>query len=248
MTTIDIDPRIEARRDAVRRATERRRVRILVSVAVVVALVVGTYLTIESPLLAVNHVEVAGTAHLSPAAVRNTADVGRGRPLLRVDLNAVAARVEQLPWVDRVKVTRSLPRTLHITITEARPVAFVRGHGGVAVIGPDNRVIALTTTPPAGAIEISGVRTVPALHELVSPAGTAHLADSLPATIASRVRAISLRATIIAIVLDRGEIRLGSITDLPAKLAAAEAVLRQTNSALFHYIDVSVPLDPVLHP
>src|SRR5262249_50007670 len=154
--TVEIDPRIEARRDAVRRETGRRRLRILVAVAVVVVTLVGAYLLIESPLLNVDHVDVTGTVHASPAAVQAAIAGEHGRPLLRVNRGAAAARIEQLPWVAHASVTRSLPGTLRVSITEAQPVAYVKVHGVVAVIGPNDRVIARTAAPPRGAVEVVG--------------------------------------------------------------------------------------------
>ncbi|MCU1426040.1 MAG: hypothetical protein JWL83_40 [Actinomycetia bacterium] len=248
MTTLEIDPRIEARRDAVRRETGRRRMRLMVIAAVVVVAVVGTYLAIQSPFLDVDHVDVQGAVHVPAQAVRAAAAVAPGRALLRVDLGAVAARVEQLPWVARARVRRSLPGTLRINITEATPVAYVRGHGVVALLGANNRVIARTRVVPSGVVEITGVRTVPRLHELLSPTGTARIVAAVPPAIRSHLRSIALRPNTVALVLDVGEIRLGDVAMLGPKFAAAAAVLARYNGASFHYIDVTVWTDPVSSP
>jgi hypothetical protein len=169
---VEMDPRIEARRDEVRREYAQKRLRILVIVAVVVVVLVGTYLVVESPFLDVDRVEVNGAVHVTPKQVRRAAAIDEGRALLRVDLDNVARRVEALPWVASASVHRDLPGTLRIDVHEARPLAFVRANGRVAVIGPGDRVVALTREPPAGAIEITGVRRVPDRDETMSPAGT----------------------------------------------------------------------------
>jgi cell division protein FtsQ len=243
-----MDPRIEARRDAVRRETGRRRMRALIAVAVVVVLVVGTYLAVQSPFLDVDRVTVVGATHIAPKRVIAAADVDHGRPLLRVDLGAVARRVEQLPWVAHAAVKRDLPGTLRIEVTEARAVAYVRKRGNVAVIGPDDRVIARTHTVPDGAVTITGARSLPRFGELLSPAGTTKVIDALPAELRARVRALALRPDTVALVLDQGEIRLGDVSRPAAKLAAAMAVLREYGDAPFDYIDVKSPADPVARP
>jgi cell division protein FtsQ len=248
VTTLEIDPRIEARRDEVRRQTGRRRFRVLVIVAVVVLSVVGTYLTIESPFLDVDHVDVSGAVHVSPAAVQRAAAVAHGRPLLRVNLAAVAARVDQLPWVAHATVRRSLPGTLRISVTEATPVAYVRSHGIVALLARDDRVIARTRTVPAGVVEIIGARRAPQLHELLSPAGTAAIVTATPTSLRPHLRAIALRSNTVALVLDHGEIRLGTVSQLRPKLAAAAAVFAQYHGAPFDYIDVTDYTDPVAKP
>jgi cell division protein FtsQ len=248
VTTLEMDPRIEARRADVRREVGRRRMRVLVVVAVLVVLVVGTYLTVESPFLDVDHVDVTGAIHLRPARVRAAAAIEPGRALLRVDLGAVARRVEQLPWVDRARVRRALPGTLRIQVFEAKPVGFVRSRGRVAVIGPDDRVIATPSRAPAGAVEITGVRQVPIRGQLLSPAGTSRVIAALPPELRPRVRSIALRPDTVVVVLDAGEIRLGTVSDLPAKFSSALAVIHSYGFRAPEYVDVSVWTDPVSRP
>ena len=248
MTITEIDPRIEARREEIRRESGRKRLRVLVIVAVVLVTLVGTYLTIESPFLDVDHVDVTGAVHLSPEQVRAAAAIAPGRALLRVDLGAVARRVERLPWVARVHVKRDLPGTLRVQVVEAKPVAFVRARGQVAVIGPDDRVIAWSRTVPAGGVEITGVRRVPARGQLLSPPGTAAVVEAVPAELRPRVRAIALRPDTIAVLYLGGEIRLGGADHLDAKYAAALAVIHAYAGRPFDFVDVSVPTDPVSSP
>jgi cell division protein FtsQ len=245
---VEIDPRIEARRDEVRREFAQKRLRVLVIVAVVVVALVGSYLVVESPFLDVDRIEVNGALHIMPKQVRRAAAVDHGRALLRVDLDNVARRVEALPWVASASVHRDLPGTLRIDVHEARPLAFVRANGHVAVIGPGDRVVAFTREPPAGAIEITGVRRVPGRDETMSPAGTSRVVSAMPAELVPHARTIALRPDTVAVVLDVGEVRLGDASHLPAKFAAAVAVMRTFNGAPFEYIDVSVPTDPVSKP
>jgi cell division protein FtsQ len=248
MTMLDIDPRIEARRLEVQREFSRRRFRILVAIAIVVVLTVGTYLTIESPFLDVDHVDVSGAVHLTPEQVRAAAAIEPGRALLRVDLGAVARRVEQLPWVADARVRRDLPGTLRIDVVEAKAVGYVQAHGAIAVVGPGDHVIATAHAVPAGAIEITGVRRVPVRGQLLSPAGTARVIEAIPAALRPHVRAVALRPATIAVVLDIGELRLCNGQQLAAKYDAALAVLQTYNGAPFDYIDVCVPADPVSRP
>jgi cell division protein FtsQ len=245
---VEIDPRIEARREEVRREFAQKRLRILVIVAVLVVLVVGTYLVVESPFLDVDRVEVNGAVHIMPKQVRRAAGIETGRALLRVDLAAVADRVERLPWVAKATVHRDLPGTLRIDVREAKPLAFVRVPGQVAVIGPGDRVVAFSREPPAGAVEITGVRRVPRRNEVLSPAGTSRVVSAMPAELVPHVRAVALRPDTVALLLDAGEVRLGNAGDLAAKFAATVAVMHTYNGAPFEYIDVSVPTDPVSKP
>jgi cell division protein FtsQ len=246
---VDVDPRIEARRVEVRREIGRRRLRVLVLVAVVVVLLVGTYLAVESPFLDVDRVDVRGTEHLDPQRVRAAAGIEHGRALLRVDTAAVARRVETLPWVADATVTRDLPGTLRVTVKETPAVAFVRAPGRIAVLGPDGTVVASTREPPAGAVEVTGVRRVPERDELLSPVGVTRAIRMVPDRLAPLLRRVDLRDGTVVLVLDRGEIRLGALEAVRAKYAAALAVMdAEYATGAFEYIDVSVPSAPVSRP
>ncbi len=121
-----IDPRIRERRVAVTRAEGRRRLRMLLC-AVSIASAIGiAWLVAQSPLLAVDTINVRGTTTESQAAVRFASGVKTGSALLFVDTGAVARRVEALPWVAAAKVARELPNDLTITVEERVPVAWVR--------------------------------------------------------------------------------------------------------------------------
>ncbi len=186
-----IDPRLQARRVAVAREQGRRRLRILFAVLGTACVVGLAWLAVQSPLLDVDHVRVRGTGHLSAAEVRTAAGVGRRDPLLLVDGGAVARRVERLPWAGEVSVSRRLPGTLVIDVTERRPVAWVRiarpaaggaaagrsdarpggeapgadgaerARGPVALLDVEGRVLAEVAEPPAGLGELAGAGRVP---------------------------------------------------------------------------------------
>ncbi|HEX5614162.1 MAG TPA: FtsQ-type POTRA domain-containing protein [Acidimicrobiia bacterium] len=243
-----IDPRIRARRVAVVRAQGRRRLRILIVVAAVVVTSGIAYLVVESPLLDVDAVEVAGVAHLTPDAVVTAAAVPDGAALARLDTAAVAERVEALPWVASASVHRDFPGTVRIEVIERTPRAFVRADDGtVVLIGADGTVLGSAPSAPEGALEVLGLRRTPSAGSLLSPPGAAHALDALPDALAARVGTILLgEPGAVALGLrDGGAIRLGSLDDLVAKGAAAAAVLeRLPADAALDYIDVRVPSAP----
>jgi hypothetical protein len=82
----------------------------------------------------------------------------------------------------------------------------------------------------------------------LSPAGTSRVIAALPAEIRPRVRSIALRPDSVVVMLDAGEIRLGTVSDLPAKFSSALAVIHSYGFRPLEYVDVSVPTDPVSKP
>ena len=74
--------------------------------------------------LEVRHVEVTGTRELALLPVYQAALPGRNNAMLTSDLPAIRDRLRALPWVADASVSRRLPDTLAIAITERRPVAL----------------------------------------------------------------------------------------------------------------------------
>ncbi len=238
-----IDPRLRARRVAVAREAGRRRLRILLAALSTVCLAGLAWLAVQSPLLDVDRVSVRGTEHLSPAEVRRAAGVERRDALLLVDRGAVARRVEQLPWAADVSVGRRLPGTLVIDVTERRPVAWVHA---------DGRVLARVPEPPSGLAELQGVGDVPEPGRSVGRAAAVLRAvGDLPAGLRAEVASARTEGGRSVVRFREGpgappvgEIRLGGLDDLPAKVAAAVAVVGKLDGRVA-YLDVSVPQAPV---
>ncbi|MCZ7536428.1 MAG: FtsQ-type POTRA domain-containing protein [Acidimicrobiia bacterium] len=242
-----VDPRLRDRRRAVQRAKERHRLRVVLAVLAVPAVIGAGILVLRSAIFDVDHVRVSGTGHVSVDEVRDAAAVDLGTPLAFVDAGSVAERVERLPWVAGAEVTRRWPGTVLIAVVEHEPAAFVRGPAGEVVLVADGgRVLGEAATPPQGAVEITGVRRLPDPGDVLVPAGAAGIAGDLPDSLAGRVATIDLGEAGVSVRLMLGpEIRLGSLDDIEAKGAAAEAVLARLGDTAVEYIDVSVPAAPV---
>jgi cell division protein FtsQ len=245
-----IDPRIRERLIEVQRAASLRRLRILLVASSLLCAAGVAYLVVMSPILNVDKVTVTGEHHVSAAQIRSVAGVHRREHLLLLDTGAVARRVEQIPWVRSARVRRDLPGTLRITVTEYAPAAFVRIPSGVMLIAANGHVIARAANPPAGTVEIRGVRRAPAAGDMLAPAGAANIVPHLPATLARQVDAVDVSDSGLALEMrGGGEIRLGNPSDLAAKAASAQAVLDHlaATSSHYSYIDVSTPDRVISH-
>ncbi|MDN5724941.1 MAG: FtsQ-type POTRA domain-containing protein, partial [Propionibacteriales bacterium] len=110
-----------------RRRRSRRRVLITAAIVGCTLLLLGAAVFVIgfSPWVTARQVEVRGTNLLSQDQVREVAAVPIGQPLVRVDTDAVASRVGGLAPVSEVKVVRSWPYTVTITVIERTPVYVV---------------------------------------------------------------------------------------------------------------------------
>ncbi len=78
----------------------------------------------------------------SDTDVYDALELTRARTLLGFDAGAAKARIEALPWVERVSITRVLPDGLDVAVTERRPFAVLQLGGRSAIVDRDGRRLA----------------------------------------------------------------------------------------------------------
>ena len=222
-----------------RRAPSRRAVVLALLAAALVA--AATWVLLASPVTAVREgeVSVTGTSRTDPAAVRAAAAGQVGRPLLRVDEDAVRAGVADLPYVRSLAVERSWPHGLVLAVTEEVPVAAVPGPAGVDLLDAEGAVI--TTLPEAPPdVPVVSVDVAAAGPGAVRAAG--EVAASLPARLRADVAEVSAASPDdVRLRLREGqEVRWGGAgsSDLKARVLQ---VLRQRPASGY---DVSAPSAP----
>ena len=245
-----IDPRIEERRAAVRRRQGRRRLALLLVAALVVVLAVDGWLVLHSRLFAVRVVTVTGAVHTPVPEVVAAAGLAGQPAELSLDPAAVAARVEQLPWVATARVVREWPDGVSITVTERVPVAEVAGPTGWAEVDRAGRVLAWAKTPFPGLVHLGGPWPVgPAGTTLAAPAQAGlTVAATLPPAFAGQVAEVVTQpgdqvdlALSVPVTVD-----LGTATQLRAKYEDLAAILAGATLHAGQVIDVSVPDSPVV--
>jgi cell division protein FtsQ len=102
--------------------------------------------------LAVADVRVEGRTHTSAEAVLAALGVGRGTPILGIDLVEAKRRLETLPWVRSAAIERRLPDTLYIRIVEREPLAYWQRQGTLAMV--DRKGVVLPDEPMGGAHDL----------------------------------------------------------------------------------------------
>lgn len=186
-------------------------------------------------VLGVRQVTVTGVKALSADQVRAAAAVPDGRPLARVDTDAVAEHVRGLAGVERVAVTRSWPGTLRITVTERRGVALVDRGEAFWLVDPDGIVFQrLAGRPKLPVLRIPGVAPD---NEPARAALTAVTALS-PALLArvGEVRAPTAEQVTLYLT-DKRTVRWGGAADSAAKATVLSALLSRPGTVY----DVSTP-------
>lgn len=137
-----MDARIARRRREVRSAAVRRRRRVAVTLVVLALLCGGGVFVTTSPLFAVSSVLVDGATGEQAAAIRAAADIAEGDNILRLDTDAVAARVRTLPWIRSVEVGRIPPATIELHVEVREPAVMVELRRGTWLLDMDGVVLA----------------------------------------------------------------------------------------------------------
>lgn len=220
----------------------RRRRRIVGGVAaLVVVFVVLAAVAYLTPVLAVDKVAVTGTSVMSDRSVtRLVSGQVKGTPLPRVSDHDVAQSVlDKFPVAKHVEVSKSLPRTIKVVVTERVPVAATGTPGDYQLIDDDGVTVRTSATVPKG---------VPTLEIDVDRAGAGAVRaalsamDALPKGVADKVASVSARsATSVEFTLHSGlKIRWGDGHNGKLK-AKVLGMLMKTDA---RYINVSVPKEP----
>lgn len=88
-----------------------------------------------------NTVHIQGASAMARDDILHAVALGKGEPMLGLDLDALRNRVQSVGWVQEVKVVRLLPDTLVVAVKQRRPVAVWQHAGHSRMIDDAGRVI-----------------------------------------------------------------------------------------------------------
>ncbi|WP_420100003.1 cell division protein FtsQ/DivIB [Corynebacterium sp.] len=156
MASTEKSPGRRRRADGRRRRQRdpRRRRRLVVALGVLGVLVVLAAVAAFSPLFQVRDIEVEGNGHLTDEQVIAAASPVEGQNLLFADTAGAARSVSELPWVEKVTVSRDWPAGVRVSVTEYDAVGVLDGgDGGPLVINERGKVF-LRGESPEGAVAV----------------------------------------------------------------------------------------------
>lgn len=115
----------EPRRQVRRRWTRRGLVWIFVALGAFLTIGVLGWLALAArPEFALNRIWVEGNARLSEGEILELLELGESPNVLTLELNEVRQMLMRSAWVKDVEITRMLPATLTLSITERVPVGI----------------------------------------------------------------------------------------------------------------------------
>jgi cell division protein FtsQ len=72
----------------------------------------------------VQDIFVTGRVNTPTEQIAQKLNAPAGMPILAIDLAAAKAALETLPWIESARITRELPGTLRVDLTERQPIAL----------------------------------------------------------------------------------------------------------------------------
>jgi cell division protein FtsQ len=231
----------------------RLRMIIILTVALVLLGAGTVWLLYGSQWLRVERVSVAGTRVLTPAQVRQAAEVPVGAPLISVHTEVIETRLRRkLPRIDTVEVVRSWPHGIDLKVVERTPVLVVQKGGKFVEVDDEGVRFATVSQAPKG---------VPALELALSSTGSSaaslrrfdedrlvreavRVAGAVPAAVASGTRTVKVRSY-DDITLELGDgrtVEWGSGERGALKARTLTALMKAAPDA--RHFDVSVPTAP----
>lgn len=237
-------------RERRQRAIRLRRTGILAVGAVLVALVVwGLMALVRAPVFRIETVVVTGASHLTDAEVIALARIGDGKTLLQISASEVEKRVMTDPWVLRAEVSRDLPDTLRIAVTERRPLAAVdQGGTEMIVVSRDGYWLGKRSDEESGVPIIREVEERPATGERVA---SRELRNAVAIVRGLSPQMLGITRVIVApsvektalITTDDVEIFIGAAERIGEKERIARQILRE-HAGKVVYINVRVVDSP----
>lgn len=261
-------PRIRERALATHHRRRRRDHLVSVSLAVLLALGLLSIGAVRSPLLAVEAVRVLGVDPDQQQAIAAALDVGSGTNVLDVDLSAVEAQVEALPWVHMATATRRLPSTLEVRVVDREAVAAADFAGTTYLLDAEGVVLEQTSSESLSLARRAGDQALPRIDVALAPVVGRPIGD--PAALASAAVAGAMPPALDAWIVayrtsPQGEVdatlrvptdtgtaelvaHLGRPEGIPAKAATIAALVEETvgRGASPAALDVRIPDRPVV--
>jgi cell division protein FtsQ len=199
-----------------------------------------------TPVFEAKTIVVRGEHHLARAQVLRLAHLSNGTNLLHADLAASQRRLEINPWVQAATVSRSLPSTLKVYLTERVPAAHVG-------VGPNLRIVAADGTDLGRTVGTESLPRILSLGSADAPVGEtlvegAGVAGALPMDLRSAVASVSVGSDgeILLILKSGVSVTYGDASEAVAKGEALRAILAyaQEQRLSLGSVDVTVPEAP----
>jgi cell division protein FtsQ len=230
---------------------QRSRLGGIVALSLIGLTLVGWVAAFRTGLFHARDVKVVGVVRVDAAEIERLAAIGSDDNLLLLDEEAVSRRVREHPWIASAEVTTRLPSTVVLRVAERRPIAWVAGPEGGALVAPDGTVLTRRRQPGIH-VRVGSIDALPDPGAVLGDLRPSlRVVASLPPRVRRSVARVELREGEHLLHLrDGARVRYGGPESLEAKRAALESILAwvAAEGVAVAYIDLRAPDAPAVRP
>lgn len=199
------------------RKMKRRQKRQLAFLTMVVLFASIAAIMLLTPAFEIKKIEVHGNSVLKDEEIVRSSTIVKGVNIFSVSLREAKDNLRSMGYVESVKLKRSLPSTIHITVVEEVGVAYIKAKDGFAIVSADGRCIDITD----GMSGTDGEKKTAALPELPKIKGMKNVKYKVGSIITSEDE-LQLQALLTCLhefskhgyIFDMREIDMSDITDI----------------------------------
>jgi len=200
-----------------------------------------------SPILALRHIDVVGTARVDAGRVQSSLSQHLGTPLALLNEQQMTRELGAFPLIRSLSTQLVPPDTMIVHITEREPVGSVRVSAGYDLVDPAGVTLEQSAEriPGVPLIDLrAGDRSAPPFQAIVD------VLLSMPADLRARVDSASaLTPNSVILGLDGvgQSVTWGSAERSSQKSALLAALISVTDPAQIGRFDVSAPENGIFH-
>lgn len=126
------------------RKMKRRQKRQLAFLTIVVLVASVAAIMLLTPAFDIKEIEVHGNSVLKDEEIIRSSGVVKGVNIFGISLGEAKDNIKSMGYVESVKVKRSLPSTVEITVVEEVGVGYIKAEEGFVIITADGRCVDIT--------------------------------------------------------------------------------------------------------
>ncbi len=135
-----------------KRVKLKNRRRLITLCVFAVLVIIGIMLF--TPMFNISKVVVKGNAKVSNDNIVQTGRIFAGDNIWLFKLEDAEKRIEKIPYVDDVTITREFPNKIKVSVKESKPYGYVNLEKMFLIVDRDGKILEQTTKTPKNLIEI----------------------------------------------------------------------------------------------
>ncbi len=221
----------------------------------ILLVLVAGYILLQSPIFEVRRVNVQGNNLLDEGNIKSVADINAGINIFKLDLGEIKSRLIMIPMIKEAQISRSLPATVVIRITERIPAGILPAQDCFIKVDEEgvNLMTACAGTP--GLPVITGVDTdIPPPGQVIQSEGLKNalaVIGCLPVDTVANLSEVHIGGEdqIVLYTIEGIQCKFGQATEIQGKCAILSRLMQELRkqNARVDYIDLSCADQPVVY-